>query len=109
MVRAVILALVVVLGCGYVTPWEQGELLEWAKQERRESYVRGHSEIGADVRSAVLRGRLVMGMTRDGVYASWGPPGDVNRSVGSWGVHEQWVYGSSYLYFENGVLTGWQD
>ena len=40
---------------------------------------------------------------------SWGQPDDINRSVGSWGVHEQWVYGDEYLYFENGKLTSWQD
>jgi len=40
---------------------------------------------------------------------------DINRSVGAWGVHEQWVYratpitlGIYYLYFQNGVLTSWQ-
>jgi len=42
----------------------------------------------------------------------------VNRSVGSWGVHEQWVYKPygdelisawKYLYFENGVLVSFQE
>jgi hypothetical protein len=48
-------------------------------------------------------------MTDEMVRLSWGSPRDINRSVGSWGVHEQWVYYSSYLYFENGILTSWQD
>jgi hypothetical protein len=53
-------------------------------------------------------------MTKDEVVASWGNPYDINRTVGSWGVHEQWVYGENisnrkYYYFENGVLTSWQD
>jgi hypothetical protein len=64
---------------------------------------------------------VVLGMTGDMVKASWGDPYDINRSVGSWGVHEQWVYGDTwwfgstlidsrrYLYFENGILTSWQD
>ena len=43
------------------------------------------------------------------VRASWGKPDDINRSVGPWGVHEQWVYGYKYLYFEDGSLTSWQD
>jgi len=29
----------------------------------------------------------------------------INRTTGSYGTHEQWVYGGSYLYFQNGVLT----
>lgn len=50
------------------------------------------------------------GMTREMATISLGSPSDKNRTVGSWGVHEQWVYGNNlYLYFENGKLTSWQD
>ena len=53
-----------------------------------------------------------LGMTDEQARLSWGPPTKTNRSVGSWGVHEQWVYrykySSDYLYFENGILTSWQ-
>jgi len=48
-------------------------------------------------------------MTKEQVLASWGKPEDINRSVGRWGVHEQWIYDSTYLYFENGILTSFQD
>ena len=48
-------------------------------------------------------------MSADMVRASLGPPSDVNRSVGSWGTHEQWVYDGLYAYFDNGILTSWQD
>jgi hypothetical protein len=56
-------------------------------------------------------GQVAIGMHPEEVRASWGDPGRVNRSVGSWGVHEQWVYGGGncYLYFENGILMSWQD
>ena len=48
-------------------------------------------------------------MTTEMVLESWGEPKDRNRSVGSWGVHAQWIYGDTYVYFENGILTSWQD
>ena len=48
-------------------------------------------------------------MTFEQVRASWGEPGDVNRTVTAYGVHSQWVYGSVYVYFDDGILTGWQD
>jgi len=53
-------------------------------------------------------------MTDEMARESWGIPDDVNRSVDSWGVHEQWVYeganfNNTYLYFENGILTSYQD
>jgi hypothetical protein len=59
--------------------------------------------------------QLKIGMTDSEVIQLLGKPDDVNRTVGSWGVSEQWVYrfgssyGGSYLYFENGILTSWQD
>ena len=59
--------------------------------------------------------KIRLGMTTEMVQASWGHPRHINRSVGSWGVHEQWVYGgyegfsSQYLYFDDGILTSWSD
>jgi hypothetical protein len=39
-----------------------------------------------------------------------GEANEINRTVGSWGVHEQWVYTNNfYLYFENGKLTSYQN
>ena len=48
-------------------------------------------------------------MTTDMTRLSIGHPKDINRTTGAWGVHEQWVYNKRYLYFENGILTSWQD
>ena len=41
----------------------------------------------------------------------YGKPDDINKSTGSWGVHEQWVYRSYdvYIYVENGKITSWQN
>ena len=59
----------------------------------------------------ISKGYIWLGMTDKMARASLGSPDDVNRTVGSWGVHEQWVYRSrdKILYFENGILTSWQD
>ena len=59
----------------------------------------------------LILGRQVrLGMTREMCREAWGSPEDINRSSGSWGVHEQWVYGlGSYLYFENGILSSIQN
>ncbi len=50
-------------------------------------------------------------MTSDMAVESLGKPSEINKSVGSWGVHEQWNYiiYNAYLYFENGKLTSWQE
>jgi hypothetical protein len=51
-----------------------------------------------------------IGMSQEDVrQSSWGRPERVNRSVYSFGVREQWVYGNgNYLYFEDGRLTSIQ-
>ncbi|GGE82108.1 hypothetical protein [Massilia psychrophila] len=57
------------------------------------------------------RGGVSIGMTPGQVRASnWGKPDKINRSTGSYGVHEQWVYGSnSYIYLENGFVRSIQN
>lgn len=53
--------------------------------------------------------KVQRGMTDEQVLLSWGKPQKNNRSVGSYGVHEQWLYGNNqYLYFENNILTSFQ-
>ncbi|MFA5160825.1 MAG: hypothetical protein WC421_01135 [Elusimicrobiales bacterium] len=52
-------------------------------------------------KEAVKSRKIFIGMPADAVEMSWGKPQEINRSVGSWGIHEQWVYSlSTYVYFE---------
>lgn len=71
-----------------------------------------------EIIDAIANHRFVIGMTVEQAILSVGSPNEINRSVGSWGVHEQWVYNRGvrvggvrgfYLYFENGKLTSWQE
>ena len=55
------------------------------------------------------KGHVWIGMNNEQAIYSRGRPKEVNRTVGSWGTKEQWVYNGIYLYFENGSLTVWQD
>jgi len=78
---------------------------------RRNWYIT-HTKLDKQLEDTILRGVIKLEMTQEQVSASWGRPHDVNRTVYSFGVHEQWVYveyGSYYLYFEDGILTSWQD
>ncbi|NGO40424.1 hypothetical protein G4L39_13635 [Limisphaera ngatamarikiensis] len=78
-------------------------------EQIRHLYVKAHPELSERIKSAVLEGSIIIGMSSDDVRASWGDPDKVNRTVGTFGVHEQWIYGDTYLYFEDGVLKSWQD
>ena len=48
-------------------------------------------------------------MTKEMAIIALGEPDDINKTVGSWGVHEQWIYNKLYIYFENGKLTSYQN
>jgi hypothetical protein len=52
---------------------------------------------------------LHIGMNMTEAINFFGTPDKINKSVGSWGTHEQWCYKDRYLYFENGILTSWQE
>lgn len=67
------------------------------------------SGTSAKIVQAIRDQKVILGMTAKQVELSWGKPDDVNRSVGSWGVHEQWVYDSQYVYLENGKVSSFQD
>jgi hypothetical protein len=78
-------------------------------EKRRKQYIIDNPKINKTFKDAILKGRIALGMSEEMVVASIGYPNDINRSVGSWGVKEQWVYPYKYVYFENGTLTSWQD
>jgi hypothetical protein len=48
-------------------------------------------------------------MSPEMVRAAIGEPLSINRSVGGWGVNEQWIYSALYVYLDNEVLTSWQE
>jgi hypothetical protein len=64
-------------------------------------------------RKLILEEKIRIGASECTVYASWGSPKDVNRSVGSWGVNKQLIYGPinyrTYIYINNGKVTSFQD
>lgn len=55
--------------------------------------------------------KVRIGITECELYASWGLPERQSRSVGSWGVHIQHIFGLSgpYVYTQNGIVRSWQD
>lgn len=65
-----------------------------------------YKNIPSSIWNLIMNGRVQRGMTKEQCRLSWGNPENINVTTGSFGTHEQWVYGlDSYLYFENGKLT----
>jgi len=74
-------------------------------QEKKDRLIK---KFGKENGEKINSGYYWIGMTKDMAIESLGNPETVNSSLGSWGVNEQWVYYSLYLYFDNGVLTSYQ-
>jgi hypothetical protein len=43
------------------------------------------------------------------IYATFGLPKKLNRTVNAQGVRKQFVYDHGYIYTDNGLITSWQD
>lgn len=65
---------------------------------------------GKDAANKIFKGLIWLGMTKAMFLEIMDKPKDINRTAGTFGIHEQWVYDNGeYYYFENGKLTSWQD
>ena len=54
--------------------------------------------------------KIIIGMSRCGLYASWGAPKRENEYVSASGVRIQYIYGSltgNYVYTNDGKITSW--
>ena len=79
--------------------------------QKRAMELRGNAaNFSSSDRAAAQEGRVRIGMSAEAAEAAWGRPKSINRSTGSWGTTEQWVYGvGNYLYFRNGKLESFQN
>ena len=91
-----------------------------------QEYLTAHPDRPADVRSAIVTGRVVKGMTRDEVTICWGKPDSVTTEEKDGIVTETWLYlqsqvaGHTYhttyfrylpvrgAEFQNGLVVGWK-
>lgn len=65
-----------------------------------------------EICQVIVQRKVRIGMTREQAAAAWGKPRDINRTTNAYGVSEQWCYGeipSSFLYFDDGILTSVQN
>jgi len=96
------------------------EIAEYTRQiEERQQIIKQWVEDNStpEVKRLIARRSFALGMNEIEVRASVGNPSKINKTVGSWGIHEQWMYygyqiGShreTYMYFENSILTSYQE
>lgn len=72
------------------------------KEKRKTELTNKYGAINANL---IFEGKVKLGMTKAMCEESWGHPHHINKTIGSGGIHEQWVYGNCYLYFVGDKLT----
>ena len=88
---------------------EYAKFINGLSIKSREKFERLTPKYGKATAKMMVEGIVRIGWSKQMCIESWGEPEDINKTIGSWGTHEQWVYGYNYLYFENGVLTAIQN
>ena len=83
----------------------RAERAKAASEQRRALLRRGWSAAHVD---RILAGRITIGMTAAMVREAWGDPERINTTHSATGTDEQWVYGDSYVYLHNNVVTAIQ-
>lgn len=57
----------------------------------------------------IYLGEIWIGMTKQMLLDSKGYPKNINKTVNTVGVHEQWVYETKFVYLDNDIVTSWQE
>jgi hypothetical protein len=65
------------------------------------------NKYGTTMANRLFSHKIWKGMNSEMVRDSWGNPTQITRDVKGNTIQEQWVYRSTWLYFENNSLTDW--
>jgi hypothetical protein len=75
------------------------------QQQSRFSYL--ENKYGSNMAARLIAGKIWKGMTSDMVSDSWGTADKINRIISGNVVKEEWIFKSTWLYFENNTLLEW--
>ncbi|MBU2540370.1 MAG: hypothetical protein KJ593_00550 [Candidatus Omnitrophica bacterium] len=92
----------------------QQEMLEHGRRQ----YIKKYPDLSLEMNKAIAEGKIIKGMSKEEVRASWGAPTIVYRTATNNVVNEQWIYKdidytnltrrSYYLNFKDNLLYSWQ-
>lgn len=74
-------------------------------QENRLSYL--ENKYGSNMAMRLNAGKIWKGMNSEMVKDSWGTADKINRDVSGNVIKEEWIFRTTWLYFENNTLLEW--
>ncbi|MBD3306570.1 hypothetical protein GF348_09340 [candidate division KSB3 bacterium] len=115
--RIIVLTSMVGLGFGIIgyidTSIKKKKNQDRISQLRKNQALQEDTGLTSEEKDAIQSNTFFVGMSRDALIRSLGAPDEINKSVGEWGTHEQFIYERSgksiYVYVENGEVTAYQD
>lgn len=75
------------------------------QQMSRFSYL--ENKYGSNMAARLIAGKIWKGMNSELVMDSWGKADKINRVISGNIIKEEWIYKSTWLYFENNTLVEW--
>ena len=75
------------------------------QQQSRFSYL--ENKYGSNMAARLNAGKIWKGMTAEMVSDSWGTADKINRIISGNVIKEEWIYKTTWLYFENNTLLEW--
>ncbi len=101
---------------GSMTDVEKAEYLRRLREKKEAEEDREMARYPEHVKTLIRDHRLEVGMTKGMVLLSWGSPTRVSPlGTGTQNVREKWTYVTVepvrrvFMYFENGILTRWEE
>jgi hypothetical protein len=86
-------------------PEVQGNEPVQEQQQSRLSYL--ENKYGSNMAARLISGKIWKGINSDMVKDSWGTPEKINRVVNGNIIKEEWIFKTTWLYFENNTLLEW--
>ena len=93
--------------------WGKEKIQQYRKRIKDE-IIKHNPDWELSICQAILDGRIIRGMNKKQVVASWGLPTDRYRTVIKYDFSDQWIYGGplgerKYLFFGNDILNSWHE
>ena len=76
-----------------------------AQNDSRFSYL--ENKYGSNMAARLISGKIWKGMSSEMVKDSWGVAEKINRIINGNVVKEEWIFRTTWLFFENNTLVEW--
>lgn len=88
-------------------PQQQAKNTQAAQNEPMSRFAYLENKYGSGMAARLNAGKIWKGMNSEMVKDSWGNAERINRTISGNIIKEEWIFKSTWLYFENNTLIDW--